>query len=47
MSEIDLDFMQRTINQTMDIWVNPEIERRRKEGLLPENFKLKMAQVIF
>src|SRR5438105_2012935 len=35
------------IKQTFSTWINPEIERRRKENLLPADFSLRYAQVIF
>jgi hypothetical protein len=30
----------------MDFWINPEIERSREAGTLPEDFALSAAQVI-
>ena len=35
-----------TIRQAFDLWFNPEIERRREAGLLPEKFVLFAAQVV-
>ena len=37
---------QKVFQQTMDIWVKPEIERRNSQGRLT-NFKLRSAQIIF
>ena len=37
----------RTFNQMWSLFFGPEIDRRRTEGKLPENFSLYMAQVIF
>jgi len=33
-------------NHVMELWINPEIEKRVKAGKLPENFVLTSAQVI-
>lgn len=38
---------RRLIEQTLKNWVNPELEKRKDGGQLPEGFKLKAAQVIF
>jgi uncharacterized protein (UPF0332 family) len=38
---------QRVFQQVMDIFVNPEIERRRKMNELQSNLKLEKVQVIF
>lgn len=38
---------QDTFEQAMDLWVRPEIEGRRKRGVLPSDFDLWAAQVIF
>ncbi len=37
----------RIIEQTFDFWINPEIERRRQAGPLPEGFTLYAAQIIW
>jgi len=37
----------KIINQMMEIWINPEIERRKKDGELDESFILWKAQIIF
>ena len=34
-------------NQVMNLWVKPEIEKRKKENQLPQDFRLKAIQVIF
>lgn len=36
----------RFVEQFFELWINPEIERRHKEGRLPEDFVLFAAQVI-
>lgn len=43
---MDAEGMQRTFNQFMDLYIRPEIDRRRESGELPENFELKLAQVL-
>lgn len=34
-------------SQAIDFWVQPEIERRRSSGVLPADFRLFMAQIIW
>ena len=43
----DPDFAENLIRQVFDLWLTPEIERRRDAGLLPHDFDLRGAQVIF
>jgi len=38
---------QRLFQQTMDVWILPEIDKRRHEKRLPDNFNLNRAQIIF
>lgn len=38
---------QRIFQQAIDIFVSPEIERRKKANKLPANFMLEKAQIIF
>ena len=38
---------QRVFNQVMELWILPEIERRRNEKILENNFILRGAQIIF
>lgn len=38
---------QKIFSQAMELWISPEIEKRRKANRLPTNFKLRGAQVIF
>lgn len=38
---------ERAFKQAMDLWVTPEIERRRATGVLPDTFSLYRAQIIF
>lgn len=38
---------QAVIEQAFELWINPEIERRREVGALPHDFVLTRAQVIF
>lgn len=42
----DIELNTRFIEQFLELWINPEIERRQKTGNLPENFTLYSAQVI-
>jgi hypothetical protein len=34
------------MQQVLELWINPEIERRREAGRLPDDFSLTRAQVI-
>jgi uncharacterized protein (UPF0332 family) len=38
---------KRIFDQIMNIWAIPEIERRKKKGILEDDFEIKRAQVIF
>lgn len=42
----NIELNTRFIEQFLELWINPEIERRQKTGDLPENFTLYSAQVI-
>ena len=45
---MDMDqISQRLFQQTMDLWVLPEIDKRGREKRLPDNFTLKKAQIVF
>ena len=44
---MDDKIKKRAFEQTMDIWINPEIEIRKRKGWLKDNFELKRAQIIF
>lgn len=46
-NKIDEEIIQRFLDQSMNQWINPEIEKRKKEGLLSEKFVLQAAQVLF
>ncbi len=37
---------QHMMQQAFDLWINPEIERRRRDGSLPDGFQLFMVQQI-
>ncbi len=39
--------IKRAFDQAMDIWIKPEIERRKKKGWLKGDFKFSRAQIIF
>ena len=38
---------QQTFNHFMELWILPEINRRKERGLIPEDFRLNKAQVLF
>ena len=38
---------QYIFKQFLDIYINPEIEKRKLSGRLPDNFELRRAQIIF
>lgn len=40
------EFAQRTFQQAFEIWINPEIKKRKNAGTLPSEFQLQRAQVI-
>ena len=40
-------FKQKVFKQVIDIWINPEIERRKKLGIIDNNFILSKAQIVF
>lgn len=44
---LDKEGQQRTFNQFMELFVLPEITRRKESGRLPEKFVLNAAQIIF
>jgi len=46
MGEFNDEFIENFKKQIVDIWINPEIERRRQANRLPEGFALYAAQVI-
>lgn len=37
----------RTVSQAMELWINPEIDKRQKSGTLSKPAALYLAQVIF
>ena len=44
--ELNEEFGKNLMQQAFDLWINPEIERRREAGRLPDDFVLRAAQVI-
>lgn len=44
---MDEEIKTRVFQQMMDIWVGPEINKRKSLNRLPKDFSLKAAQVIF
>jgi len=43
---VDEQVKEAVIRQAMEFWIEPEIERRRAAGTLPDAFALSAAQVI-
>lgn len=43
----DPEFAEGLIRQVFELWLTPEIERRRSAGAMPDDFDLRGAQVIF
>ena len=43
---VDEEFIQNLMQQVHELWINPEIERRRAAGRLPDDFAIRSAQVI-
>lgn len=39
--------IKRVFNQAMDIWIKPEIERRKIKGQIKDGTEIKRAQIIF
>jgi hypothetical protein len=46
-TDINDEFVRRLVDQAVTLWINPEIEKRKKEGTLSKNFELRVAQVLF
>jgi hypothetical protein len=44
--EPDEAFAKNLMQDALDLWINPEIERRRESGTLPDDFAVRRAQVI-
>lgn len=44
---MDKKIGDKVFQQVMEIWIGPEIERRKKLGKIDENFVLSKAQVVF
>lgn len=44
---MDEEFKQRVLQQVIDFWIIPEVEKRRNLNRLPRDFKLRSAQIIF
>jgi uncharacterized protein (UPF0332 family) len=43
---VDEEFVQNLMQQVHELWISPEVERRREAGRLPDDFKIRAAQVI-
>lgn len=44
---MDEEIGKKVFQQVMDIWINPEIERRKKIGKIDNSFILSKAQIVF
>lgn len=40
------EIASRLFHQTLELYINPELEKRKEAGRLPQNFELQIAQVI-
>lgn len=43
----DHQVYENLLKQCFELWINPEIERRKTEDILGQDFRLKVAQIIF
>jgi hypothetical protein len=43
---VDEEFIHNLTQQVHELWINPEVERRREAGRLPDDFAISRAQVI-
>jgi hypothetical protein len=43
---VDEEFSQNLMQQVHELWINPEVERRREAGRLPDDFAISRAQVV-
>lgn len=41
------EIQQRTFNHVLELFVHPELERRKKTGVLPEKYVLSAVQILF
>jgi len=44
---MDNEIAQRVFQQVMDLWITPEIEKRKIHKKIPSEFKLRSAQIVF
>lgn len=44
---MSMDIAKRVFQQIFDLWINPEIEKRKSLNRLPNDFRLECAQIIF
>ena len=42
---MDEEFIQNLMQQVHELWISPEVERRREAGRLPDDFVIRAAQV--
>lgn len=45
-SELPKDFGATVFQQALDLWINPELERRKEAGTLTPDFQLQIAQIV-
>lgn len=45
-TDLNTDFGKNVIDHTLQMWITPEIEKRKQTKMLPDNFQLLAAQVI-
>ncbi len=44
---MDNEIAQRVFQQAMDLWITPEIEKRKQHKKISPNFELRSAQIVF
>lgn len=47
MSKMDSEFIQTVVKNISDLWITPEIERRKSSGKIQDDFILNAAQIVF
>ena len=44
--KLDSEALNNFVNHAMGLWINPEIERRKKKGMISDKFVLHKSQVV-
>ena len=44
---MDNEIAQRVFQQVMDLWITPEIEKRKRYKKISSEFKLRSVQIVF